>query len=138
MKKMMQSLSVLMLFSGAAFAQQRELAEKLETPQAVESVGGNTLKSERREAAEKYQEELIGLMKSSGFEGEQIEKYLEISKKAESQLEDMQREGQMKEAEMGMQKKKVYLNLEEELKKIFGDERYEKFLEIRRQVYGNE
>lgn len=80
---------------------------------------------------------MLGLLKSSGFEAEQIESYLEISKKIGSELSAINQNEGITQADKDIQRKKLNLYQEESYKKIFAGDQYEKYLELRKQVYGD-
>lgn len=82
--------------------------------------------------------EMVGLMKSSGFEAEQIDAYIELSKKTALEMAGIQNNAKLKDADKDVQRKRNNAREEEQLKKIFAGERYEKFLELRKQVYGEQ
>jgi hypothetical protein len=129
MKKMTQTLvAALCLFSGSAFAQEAVVKKPepaAETSQAL---------SEQ----DKYRYEMLGLMKSAGFEGEQIEAYQELSRKNSQEIASVGNNAKMKQSEKDTQIKKIQTRQDEELKKIFGAEHYEKYREMLKQVYGSQ
>lgn len=128
MKKITQTLIAALFFCGIASAQQ-QLAER---PKPVVET------TEEVNQQEKLMYEMVGLMKSSGFEAEQIDAYIELTKKTALEMAGIQNNAKLKDADKDLQRKRNSAREEEQLKKIFAGERYEKFLELRKQVYGEQ
>lgn len=80
---------------------------------------------------------MTSMMKEAGFDAEQIETYQEMSKKNFSQMIALEQNDKLKQSERDVMMKKIISNEEAQLKKLFGDERFEKYLEMQKQLNDN-
>jgi hypothetical protein len=80
---------------------------------------------------------MTSMMKESGFDAQMIEGYQEMAKKNFNQMMSIERNEKLKPADRDVLVKKIISNEDAELKKLFGDDFFEKYQEMLKKLTEN-